>query len=187
MEKLGVFGDTKHGKPNHCLVNEYEPGRGIMPHEDGGAYADVVATVSLGGAVCLDVCEKANDTGEAGAVDDAGGGGADGDEDAGTRERLSRTTDKATATTTTPRKWRILQEPRSLLVTRGAAYKELLHGIDGVERDENVQEVVNWEMLGHRDRFEEAGRVNVRSTRISLTFRDVLKVVKVGARLFGRR
>lgn len=34
-------------KPNHCLVNEYHPGDGILPHTDGPAYVPTVATLSL--------------------------------------------------------------------------------------------------------------------------------------------
>ncbi|KAI9873599.1 MAG: hypothetical protein M1830_010808, partial [Pleopsidium flavum] len=52
---LGIFAESPHGAPNHCLVNEYKPGQGIMPHEDGAAYYPVVATVSLGSATVLDV------------------------------------------------------------------------------------------------------------------------------------
>lgn len=33
---------------NHVLVNEYLPGQGIMPHQDGPAYFPVVAIISLG-------------------------------------------------------------------------------------------------------------------------------------------
>lgn len=32
---------------NHCLVNEYEAGQGIMPHTDGPAYHPIVTTISL--------------------------------------------------------------------------------------------------------------------------------------------
>ncbi|WFC97657.1 hypothetical protein MYAM1_000376 [Malassezia yamatoensis] len=53
----GAFANSKHGKPNHCLVNEYEPGQGIMPHNDGSAYFPAVATLSLGSAILLDIFE----------------------------------------------------------------------------------------------------------------------------------
>ena len=33
---------------NHALVNEYEPGGGIMPHQDGPLYFPAVAIASLG-------------------------------------------------------------------------------------------------------------------------------------------
>lgn len=32
---------------NHCLVNEYEAGQGIMPHTDGPVYHPIVTTISL--------------------------------------------------------------------------------------------------------------------------------------------
>ena len=34
-------------KPNHALINDYQPGEGIMPHTDGPAYYPQVAIVSL--------------------------------------------------------------------------------------------------------------------------------------------
>eukprot|EP00899_Mesostigma_viride_P025872 jgi/Mesvir1/646/Mv17258-RA.1 len=39
-----LFGDIPF---NHCLINEYKPGDGIMPHQDGPLYWPVVAIVSL--------------------------------------------------------------------------------------------------------------------------------------------
>ena len=56
-----VFSSSPHEAPNHVLVNLYEPGQGIMPHEDGAAYWPVVSTVSLGSAIVLDVYEKRED------------------------------------------------------------------------------------------------------------------------------
>jgi alkylated DNA repair protein alkB family protein 6 len=46
-----VFPDA----PNHILVNEYSPGQGIMPHEDGPLYIPNVAIVSLGSALVMDI------------------------------------------------------------------------------------------------------------------------------------
>ncbi|KAF8588035.1 hypothetical protein K439DRAFT_1336264, partial [Ramaria rubella] len=48
LRDTGLFACSKHGEPNHIIVNEYEPGQGIMPHEDGPSYHPVVATLSLG-------------------------------------------------------------------------------------------------------------------------------------------
>jgi alkylated DNA repair protein alkB family protein 6 len=141
------------------LVNEYAPGEGIMPHEDGPAYSPVVATVSLGGAVVLDLyakeeargCEKEDEEGRCKPV------------------------------------WRILQEPGSLLVTVGEAYVTLLHGIAPVAVDEDLgpSTVANWSLLGDAGKFD--GGRNVRETRTSLTYRDVLKVSKLGIGILGRR
>src|SRR5699024_11991713 len=61
-DALPIFKEAPHRAPNHVLVNEYTPGQGIMPHEDGGAYYPTVATVSLGGAVVLDLYEDRKST-----------------------------------------------------------------------------------------------------------------------------
>ncbi|KAF2092069.1 hypothetical protein K490DRAFT_12868, partial [Saccharata proteae CBS 121410] len=175
---LDVFARTPHAAPNHCLVNEYAPGQGIMPHEDGAAYAAVTATVSLGGGVVLELWGKGRGLGEGGE-----GEGRDGREDEGQDQDND---DDRQRRRQRPR-WRILQEPRSLLVTTGAAYTDLLHGIAEVEVDEGLgpQTVANWDLLGEPDRY--AGGRNERGLRVSLTYRDVLKVSKVSVFGLGRR
>ncbi|UPX12695.1 uncharacterized protein EKO05_0003234 [Ascochyta rabiei] len=163
FKDLGIFDHTPHQQPNHVLINEYKPGEGIMPHEDGKAYASVVATVSLGGAVCLSITPKPASTDKDGQEGEEAGKG----------------------------QWkvptRILQEPRSLLITTGNAYESLLHGVDAVEFDEelNADTVANWLLLANRTVFEEAGSRNVRETRISLTYRDVLKVSSAASKVLG--
>lgn len=115
-----------------------------MPHEDGAAYYPLVATVSLGAEIVLDLYEK-------GRYED------------GRRPQH-----------------RILQERRSLLVTTGKLYTDFLHGIADVMRDEGLspESVCNWDLLREKDRFD--GGWLDRQTRISLTYRDVLKIAKVG-------
>lgn len=85
--------------------------------------------------------------------------------------------------------WRILQEPRSLLITTQDLYTDYLHGIADVDEDAELDPdaIVNWPLLRSPDAFAD-GR-NVRQTRTSLTYRDVLKVSKVGDKLglFKRR
>ncbi|OLN93966.1 Alpha-ketoglutarate-dependent dioxygenase alkB-like protein 6 [Colletotrichum chlorophyti] len=85
--------------------------------------------------------------------------------------------------------WRILQEPRSLLITTDSLYTDYLHGIADIEEDTELsaESIVNWDLLRSRDDFA-AGR-NVRATRTSLTYRDVLQVSKLGAKfgLFGKK
>jgi alkylated DNA repair protein alkB family protein 6 len=74
---------------------------------------------------------------------------------------------------------RILQEPGSLLITHGSVYTDYLHGIEEVEIDENLSEetVANWNLLSDPEHWRGDHR---RSTRTSLTFRDVLKVIRIG-------
>lgn len=146
-----IFERSPHGAPNHVLVNEYKPGEGILPHEDGSAYFPVVCTVSLGAHTVLDVYGKDGDG--------VGRG----------------------------RRWRVLQERRSLLVTMGECYEGCLHGIEGVEVDEGLREVVNWEFLREETREEverEGGRLR-RGTRVSLTCRDAVRVRRVKGLRFG--
>jgi alkylated DNA repair protein alkB homolog 6 len=75
---------------------------------------------------------------------------------------------------------KILQEPRSLLVTTEDLYTEYLHGIADVTEDTNLSDktVANWDMLRSVDQFAEG--YNTRATRTSLTYRDVLEVSRLG-------
>jgi len=159
----GIFADAPHGI-NHCLINEYLPCQGIMPHEDGGAYYPVVATVSLGGSTVLEVSQKPTADSES----------AETPRDPNARAGLKT--------------WRILQEPRSLLITCGSAYTETLHGIAEVIEDVDLSEhtVANWSLLGDRQHIFAQGGRSKRETRISLTLRDVKKVSRLGAKLFGK-
>lgn len=76
--------------------------------------------------------------------------------------------------------WRILQEPRSLLITTLDLYNDYLHGIADVGEDIGLSEdtVANWNQLRPSSKFP--GGRNIRDTRTSLTYRDVMKVSKLG-------
>lgn len=115
-----------------------------MPHEDGPAYHPVVATVSLGASIVLDIYEKPSQT----------------------------------VSLSLKPSFRILQEPRSLLITTGALYTDYLHGIarHTVDEDLNGSGISNWSMLGEKQGWEDGKRA--REPRVSLTFRDVKRVVK---------
>ncbi|TVY45180.1 Alpha-ketoglutarate-dependent dioxygenase-like protein [Lachnellula subtilissima] len=140
-----IFSDSPHKEPNHVLINEYEPGEGIMPHKDGAAYHPVVCTVSLGSSLTLGIYGKTED-----------------------------------GTTDTEPTWRILQEPRSLLVTTDTLYKDYLHGIAEITEDVDLSPttVSNWDLLRSPEDFTK-GRYE-RSIRTSITYRDVIKVFKLG-------
>ncbi|KAI1313480.1 hypothetical protein F5Y03DRAFT_99664 [Xylaria venustula] len=143
-----IFSDSPHKRPNHVLVNEYPPGIGIMPHKDGAAYHPIVATVSLGASICLNI----HDTKEDGTLNEV------------------------------PIK-RILQEPRSLLITTADLYTDYLHGIDDIMEDVDLSEqsIANWALL--RPSSTLSSGQSTRQTRTSLTYRDVISVSKLGSRL----
>ncbi|PVH72119.1 hypothetical protein DL98DRAFT_520650 [Cadophora sp. DSE1049] len=86
-------------------------------------------------------------------------------------------------------RWKILQEPRSLLITTGQLYTDFMHGIADVsaDLDLNPNTVSNWGLLRSADDLKDGN--NERETRVSLTYRDVLKVSKLGGQLgiFGKR
>jgi alkylated DNA repair protein alkB family protein 6 len=46
---------------NHVLVNEYHPGQGISPHEDGPLYTPHFAIISLLSGLCLNFYKKLDD------------------------------------------------------------------------------------------------------------------------------
>jgi len=192
FHELGIFRDTAHGEPNHVLINEYKKGEGIMPHEDGSAYAHVVATVSLGAPICLDITAKTS----AISGDDVQRRNNDPEIRDHTVHNADTTgypleNEKMTLRQTTELNYnlpaRILQEPRSLLITTGTAYTDLLHGIASVEVDEGLNEetVANWSLLADAHAIKQNGGWNERGTRVSLTYRDVLKVSKAAGKVFG--
>lgn len=155
-----------------------------MPHEDGAAYAPVVATVSLGGSIVLDIYRKRESEQEARAkivregedeAEAAAGPGMDNTvpSTSGSKADFHRPVH------------RILQEPGSLLITMGTAYTDLMHGISPVTTDVELagDTIANWELLRDPSRFTD-GR-NERTTRVSLTYRDVLKVSRMANKIFG--
>jgi alkylated DNA repair protein alkB homolog 6 len=92
-------------------------------------------------------------------------------------------------TTESEPRWRILQEPRSLLTTTDELYTDYLHGIAEIKEDVNLgpTTVSNWDLLRSPEEFIN-GRYE-RATRTSLTYRDVIKVSKLGSKfgMLGKR
>ncbi|TKY86077.1 hypothetical protein EX895_004902 [Sporisorium graminicola] len=182
LRKTGAFDESKHGEPNHCLVNEYLAGQGIMPHEDGPAYFPAVATISLGSHTLLDVYRYVDE-----------------DLQRDFEERMKEHDDKVsnvnnseatceadpTKSKIVPKErvegnvkivrgararepnpvFSILQEPRSLLITTGAVYKSYLHGIAEREVDTGAQlaHVVNAALLDDAQLRSKVERAKSRS------------------------
>ncbi|EST05880.1 Alpha-ketoglutarate-dependent dioxygenase AlkB-like protein [Kalmanozyma brasiliensis GHG001] len=169
LRSTGAFDASKHGEPNHCLVNEYLAGQGIMPHEDGPAYFPAVATISLGSHTLLDVYryvdedlqkdfeERMKEHDEKAAKDGVASSGEEkGAQDSTSskivpKERIEgnvKIVRGARAREPNP-VFSILQEPRSLLITTGRVYKSYLHGIAEREVDNAAQlvQVANANLL----------------------------------------
>ena len=126
LERFGCFAGKGLGKglgkvgaprPNHVLLNEYDPRRGgsIAPHKDGPLYEPTVAILSLQSPCLFEFLREREDKKKkkkktvAAATGDAAAA-ADNDDD---KEIIQS----------------LLIMPRSLLVFRGAAYREYWHGI----------------------------------------------------------
>ncbi|EDO36560.1 predicted protein [Nematostella vectensis] len=113
LGKLPVF---KGKAPNHVLVNEYEPGQGIMPHEDGPLFFPVVSTISLGSHTLLDFYHP-----------------------------LKKNTESQVTTLQDRYFMSLLLEPRSLLLLTEDLYTSYLHGIEGRAHDIFTTDIVNRE------------------------------------------
>lgn len=176
-----------------------------MPHEDGPAYAPVVATVSLGGAVVLQGYSRA--AGDAVADKEVKletgilspwpsnestpitPSGADLDTKRvpfDPAEAAPKVKEKEAADNGWPTPlFQILLEPGSLFATTKSAYTSLLHGIPPVEVDRGLgpDTIANWALLGDKEAYSDG--TNERGTRVSLTYRDVLKVSNIGNKILG--
>lgn len=86
-------------------------------------------------------------------------------------------------------RFKILQEPRSLLITTDSMYTDFLHGIADIEEDIDLgpTTVANWDLLRAPEAINN-GR-SERHARTSLTYRDVIKVSKLGGKfgIFNKR
>ncbi|KAG8691825.1 hypothetical protein FRC11_008449 [Ceratobasidium sp. 423] len=213
LEKLrstGAFAATSQGTINHIILNEYLPGQGITPHQDGPAYHPVVATLTLGSYAIMEYYQYREPSPESPG-------------DPTTKTTSGKVIDPEPIL-------RLLLEPRSLVITHGALYTQHLHGISGAHYDIiapsydnldalkekytseggsaqviSVRDIANREMLGSqhlRDRFTQlAGSTrnpdrggeddNVirleRQTRASLTCRVVEKTSKAAGKLLKLR
>ncbi|XP_065427848.1 alpha-ketoglutarate-dependent dioxygenase alkB homolog 6 isoform X4 [Chrysemys picta bellii] len=147
ISSLGAFG----GKlANHVLVNEYLPGQGIMPHEDGPLYFPTVTTISLGSHTLLDFYHPVSR-----------GQHADSEQVPAPQTEEQR------------HFLSLLLEPRSLLVLREDMYVRYLHGIRPATSDAITEKVANVAACSAA-----LGDELRRGTRVSLTIRHVPKVLK---------
>ncbi|KAJ3537121.1 hypothetical protein NM688_g6734 [Phlebia brevispora] len=180
LRDTGAFSRSSHGQPNHIILNEYLPGQGIMPHEDGPSYYPVVATLSLGShAVFHYYRYKPEDE-----DDDPPAHISDAEVPKG------RSIDPLPILS-------VLLEPRSLVITRSELYTAHLHGIDDITEDAfpassssvfagdpRHPRLANESQLrgGEYRQVVAAGGTLKRGVRYSLTCRDVERVVNLNTR-----
>ncbi|GJN93862.1 hypothetical protein Rhopal_006921-T1 [Rhodotorula paludigena] len=114
----GGKGKGKERGANHCLVNEYLPGQGIMPHTDGPSYHPCTTTLSLGShtVLCL-------------------------------RSKPSHLDPSSSTAPSEVQKIDIFLPPRSLVVLSGELYSSWLHGIQPLKGDSATSLVgcANWD------------------------------------------
>jgi len=145
--------------PNHVLLNEYQPGQGILPHTDGPRYEHRTATLSLGSDIVIEFTKRltaseigsknkttiGNESPESNHVS----GKEDVDKGAGVESASAPPI-------------QILLEAGSLLVFDDDAYLNYCHGIEmDVWRDVTTDNCLN----------EAPDKVIPRGLRYSLTFR----------------
>lgn len=158
---LGAFGDKR---PNHVLVNEYLPGQGIMPHEDGPMFYPTITTITLSGHTLLDLYTPR-------PPDDTEEGVRNGEKEDG--EEDSHPPSPSPSALQNRYVGSLFLAPRSLLIVQDDAYVSYLHGIAEVEEDVMSGDVLNLPCTPHTP-----GDTVRRDTRISLTIRHVPKVLK---------
>lgn len=127
----------KGKKPNQILLNEYEPGQGIMPHTDGPLFYPTIATISCGSHTILEFLEN--------------------------NENRKKVCD-------------ILLEPLSLVIIKDDLYSKYLHSISERKIDEITEDCINISFTGNKCLI---GEVLERNTRVSVTIRNVPKVLKI--------
>ena len=174
-------GDLLPAPINHVLVNEYQPGDGILPHQDGAAYYPAVAIVSLGCDAVMRFAPRRDETSNE------------------TKTSLKDDDGSFRSLRSVSRPFGVFLPRRSLLVFDGALYERYLHGIDAVREDvidatvANRGDVAANDSSKIRSRSDEdfaAANVDAFPTlrrdrvRVSMTFRNV-RVVRAALRLFG--
>ena len=157
----------------------------IQPHEDGPSYHPVVATLSLGSHAVFNYHRylKEQETFSKPSL-----------------EAMAATSQTSSGSVIDPTPvLSLLLEPRSLVITTKELYTRHLHAIEPLEQDvlaphgshtddasewddqrnRHAVRVANWQMLGSEKEWLVArgGGVLERKTRISLTCRDVEKVL----------
>ncbi|XP_055384677.1 alpha-ketoglutarate-dependent dioxygenase alkB homolog 6 [Condylostylus longicornis] len=151
VNNLNIF-ETK--KANHVLINEYNPGEGIMPHTDGPLFYPIISTISCGSYTILEFV----------------------------RQNIKNHSQKPNCNLDEQevepenKSFKLLIEPRSLLILKDNLYTDYMHSIDEVSDDFINESIVNLENCELSYKY---GDRLCRKKRLSLTIRHVPKTSKL--------
>ncbi|KAH8410652.1 hypothetical protein KR009_009874 [Drosophila setifemur] len=148
VNNLGVF---ESQNANHVLVNEYLPGQGILPHTDGPLFYPIISTISCGAHTVLEFSKRDLASGSDDPTDTA----------APSRDVV----------------FKLLLEPRSLLILKDSLYSNYLHSIAEIGEDVLCDRIANYDLC--ENTYKIGDHLSRRSPRISLTIRNVPKTSKM--------
>mmetsp|Transcript_2484 Transcript_2484/g.5433 ORF Transcript_2484/g.5433 Transcript_2484/m.5433 type:complete len:353 (+) Transcript_2484:22-1080(+) len=166
LVKQNIFPSSS--PPNHVLLNEYQPGQGILPHTDGPLYHDRTATLSLNSDVVIKFTKRlsSNEIGRTKTTSTVNSASNNHNETKGgdnnhQMDEQEHNTNKS-INFIYDHSMTVLLESGSLLVFQGEAYMNYCHGIEmDAWQDVTTDKCLN----------APSGQVVPRSLRYSLTFR----------------
>lgn len=159
VDKINNLSIFENQKANHVLVNEYRPGQGIMPHTDGPLFYPTISTISCGSHTVLEFTKREPLSGSS--------------DDKAERDDVSENVETSSKREVL---FKLILEPRSLLILKDTLYHNYLHSISEVEQDILCDRICNYENC---ESSYKMGDCLKRGTRISLTIRNVPKTTKM--------
>ncbi|ORY76561.1 hypothetical protein BCR35DRAFT_332817 [Leucosporidium creatinivorum] len=144
-----VFGVDAKGKkkaPNHCLVNEYLPGQGIMAHTDGPAYSPLVSTLSLGSHSILTLRPRRSHTNP--STSNSTSPPTELTPEPSTSTTLPPLTAPSPPNADDPPPLSIFLPARSLILLSEELYSDWMHGIEAdikLDTMDSLRACANWE------------------------------------------
>lgn len=159
INNLNIF-ETQNA--NHVLVNEYQPGQGIMPHTDGPLFFPTISTISCGSHTILEFTKRENVT----------------TPDPEKEKKVISKENYTESEASTKREilFKLILEPRSLLILKDNLYTDYLHSISEIDNDILCDRIYNYDNC---ESSYKMGDCLKRGTRISLTIRNVPKTTKM--------
>ncbi|KAM7354193.1 alpha-ketoglutarate-dependent dioxygenase alkB homolog 6 [Cochliomyia hominivorax] len=162
VDKINNLNIFENQKANHVLVNEYLPGQGIMPHTDGPLFYPTISTISCGSHTVLEFTKRENVCMDS-------------------YVHIKKSTESNLSLTKRDNLFKLILEPRSLLILKDTLYSNYLHSISEIKEDVLCDRICNYENC---ESSYKMGDCLKRGPRISLTIRNVPKTTKMKLKLF---